>query len=1078
MKRVLFLLAFICMGIGMATAQTTKVTGRVFSESDGEPVIGASILVMGTNLGASTDIEGNFTIENVPASATTLRVSYVGLATQEVKIVRGKAMKIVMTEDAAVLDDVMVVAYGTAKRSAFTGSATAVKSEEIGKAQVTNPIAALSGKMAGVQLHTASGQPGTAPTVHIRGISSINAGNDALIIVDGAPYDGSLNNINTQDIESMTVLKDAASNALYGARGANGVIIVTTKKGNQGSARVTFDAKWGVNQRAAQDYDYIKDPAQYYEVYYGGLKNYAMNTLGFDPAKAHAWANENMIDSKDYGLGYNVFDVPEGEFLIGSNGKLNPKAKLGNVVSYDGEEYLITPDNWLDEAYKDGVRQEYNLNVSAGNDNSSFYASVNYLDNQGITYNSNYERLSTRLKADYKVKKWLKIGANMAYTHTEQDAVGGDGDGSSSGSIFAFASNVAPIYPIYIRDAKGNLLKDSYGYTRHDFGDEDNAGLSRPVLNTANPYLQNQLDINSSEGNSFNANGFAEITFLKNFKFTWNSSAYVAESRATSTTNPYYGAYKTSNGEVSKKHTRRFTWNHQQLLNWEDSFGDNNIAIMLGHEYYRNKYYSLSASKKNQFDPTNTELSSAINNVNSNSYTQDYNTEGYFGRVMYDYDNKYYVSGSYRRDASSRFHPDNRWGDFWSASAAWDISKEDFFDVSWVNMLKFKASYGEQGNDQIGDYRYTTRYEIVNSNGTPGAIPTALGNKDITWETQGNFNTGIDFELFRGRISGTIEYFNRMTYDMLFPVTLPPSYGWTSVMSNIGDMRNRGVEVELRATPIKTKDFEWNVNFNITSYKNKIVFLPESRKGTTVDGYRGYTSDNMFYGEGCSLFTFHLKKYAGINEDGESMWYYNATEPVLDANGVPAVDKDGNAITKTVKKTTTTYDDADEYLCGTSLPDAYGGFSTTLTWKGFDFSIDFSYQIGGQVYDGDYASMMGSNMRGTNIHKDMLNAWTPTNRTNLPRMEHGTQYTNGSSDRFLTDASYLSLNNINVGYTFPKSWTKKIGVENFRVYCAADNICYWSKRKGLDPRQDIKGGASNAYYSPIRTISGGVRLTF
>ena len=1078
MKRVLFLLAFICMGIGMATAQTTKVTGRVFSESDGEPVIGASILVMGTNLGASTDIEGNFTIENVPASATTLRVSYVGLATQEVKIVRGKAMKIVMTEDAAVLDDVMVVAYGTAKRSAFTGSATAVKSEEIGKAQVTNPIAALSGKMAGVQLHTASGQPGTAPTVHIRGISSINAGNDALIIVDGAPYDGSLNNINTQDIESMTVLKDAASNALYGARGANGVIIVTTKKGNQGSARVTFDAKWGVNQRAAQDYDYIKDPAQYYEVYYGGLKNYAMNTLGFDPAKAHAWANENMIDSKDYGLGYNVFDVPEGEFLIGSNGKLNPKAKLGNVVSYDGEEYLITPDNWLDEAYKDGVRQEYNLNVSAGNDNSSFYASVNYLDNQGITYNSNYERLSTRLKADYKVKKWLKIGANMAYTHTEQDAVGGDGDGSSSGSIFAFASNVAPIYPIYIRDAKGNLLKDSYGYTRHDFGDEDNAGLSRPVLNTANPYLQNQLDINSSEGNSFNANGFAEITFLKNFKFTWNSSAYVAESRATSTTNPYYGAYKTSNGEVSKSHTRRFTWNHQQLLNWEDSFGDNNIAIMLGHEYYRNKYYSLSASKKNQFDPTNTELSSAINNVNSNSYTQDYNTEGYFGRVMYDYDNKYYVSGSYRRDASSRFHPDNRWGDFWSASAAWDISKEDFFDVSWVNMLKFKASYGEQGNDQIGDYRYTTRYEIVNSNGTPGAIPTALGNKDITWETQGNFNTGIDFELFRGRISGTIEYFNRMTYDMLFPVTLPPSYGWTSVMSNIGDMRNRGVEVELRATPIKTKDFEWNVNFNITSYKNKIVFLPESRKGTTVDGYRGYTSGNMFYGEGCSLFTFHLKKYAGINEDGESMWYYNATEPVLDANGVPAVDKDGNAITKTVKKTTTTYDDADEYLCGTSLPDAYGGFSTTLTWKGFDFSIDFSYQIGGQVYDGDYASMMGSNMRGTNIHKDMLNAWTPTNRTNLPRMEHGTQYTNGSSDRFLTDASYLSLNNINVGYTFPKSWTKKIGVESFRVYCAADNICYWSKRKGLDPRQDIKGGASNAYYSPIRTISGGVRLTF
>ena len=1067
MKRVLFLLTFICLGIGTVAAQVAKVTGKV-TDTNGEAVIGASVYVIGTNLGANTDIEGNFTIENVPSSASMVRVSYVGMTTQEVHILRGKPMKIVLVEDGVILDEAIVVAYGTAKRSAFTGSASVVKSEEIGKAQVTNPVAALSGKMAGVQLHTTSGQPGTSPTVHIRGISSINAGNDALIIVDGAPYDGSLNNISTQDIESMTVLKDAASNALYGARGANGVIIVTTKKGSQGSARVTFDAKYGINTRAAQDYDYIKNPAQYYEVYYGSLKNYAMNKLGYDASKAHTWANQVMIndaehpENLEYGLGYNVFDVPTGEHLIGINGKLNPNAKLGNVVTYNGEQYLITPDDWLDEAYKDGIRQEYNLNVSAGNDRSSFYASLNYLDNQGITYNSNYERLTARLKADYKVKSWLKVGANMAYTHTEQDAVGGDGDGSSSGSIFAHASNVAPIYPIYIRDANGNKMTDAYGYTLHDFGIGDNAGLSRPVLNTANPYLQNQLDVNNGEGNSMNATGFAEITFLKNFKFTWNSGAYVSELRSTSTTNPYYGAYATSNGVVSKTHTRRFTWNHQQLLNWEDSFGDNNIAIMLGHEYYRNKYYNLTATKKNQFDYANNELASAITNENANSYTTDYNTEGYFARLMYDYDNRYYVSGSYRRDASSRFHPDNRWGNFWSASAAWDICKESWFKATWVNLLKVKASYGEQGNDQIADFLYTTRYDVVNSNGVPGAIPSALGNPDISWEKQGNFNVGVDFELFRGRLGGTIEYFNRMTYDMLFPVTLPASYGWTSVIDNIGDMRNRGVEVELRTTPIKTKDFEWNVNFNITSYKNKIVYLPESKKGTTVDGYKGYTSGNKFYGEDCPLYTFYLKKYAGINEKGQSLWYYNAE------------DAEGNAI----MKTTDNYDDADYYLCGTSLPDAYGGFSTSLTWKGFDLSVDFSYQIGGQVYDGDYAGMMGSNMRGTNIHKDMLNAWTPTNNSSLPRMQRGDQYTSGSSDRFLTDASYLSLNNINFGYTLPKMVTKKVGVENLRVYLAADNICYWSKRQGLDPRQDIKGGANNAYYSPIRTISGGVTLNF
>ena len=1070
------------MGIGLAAAQTATITGKVYSEADGEPVFGASVFVIGTSLGAGTDMDGNFTIENVPATATTLRVSYVGMTTQEVKILRDKPMRIVLVEDGLALDEVMVVAYGTAKKSAFTGSATVVKSEEIGKAQVTNPVAALTGKMAGVQLHTASGQPGSSPSIRIRGISSINAGNDPLIILDGAPYDGSLNNISTQDIESMTVLKDAASNALYGARGANGVIIITTKKGSTGSARVTFDAKWGSNQRAAQDYDYISNPAQYYETYYGSLRSYAANGLGLDATKAHEWANANMIESVDYGLGYNVFSVPAGEYLIGVNGKLNPNATLGNVVSYNGQDYLITPDNWIDEAYNNSLRQEYNFSVSAGNDKSSFYTSVNYLNNEGITIASNYERLSARLKADYKVKKWLKVGANAAYTHTEQDAVGGDGDSGSSGSIFAYTSSVAPIYPIYIRDGKGNRMYDSNGFMLHDFGSGDNAGLSRPVLNTANPYLQNQLDANTSEGNAFNANGFAEFTFLKNFKFTWNSGVNVAESRGTTTTNPYYGSYAASNGIVSKSHARRFTWNHQQLLNWEDSFGSNNIAIMVGHEYYRNKYYYLSATKKNQFDPTNLELAGAITDDGGNSYTTDYNTEGFFGRAMYDFDNRYYVSASYRRDASSKFAPENRWGDFWSASAAWDICKERWFKATWVNLLKIKASYGEQGNDQIGDFLYTTRYDIVNSNGKPGAVPYALGNRNITWETQGNFNAGIDFEIFKGRIGGTIEYFNRMTFDMLYPFTLPASYGFTSYTDNIGDMRNSGFEVELRTTPVRTKDFEWNINLNVTSYKNKITYLPEEKKTAEVDGFRGYTSGDKFYGEDCALFTYHLKKYAGINENGEPMWWKNIEEDRLDAEGKPVLDKNGNVLKNVIgQETTTSYDEADYYLCGTSLPDAYGGFSTSLTWKGFDLSVDFSYQIGGQVYDGDYASMMSSprsGSQGRNIHKDMLNAWTPTNNSNLPRMQFGDQYTSGSSDRFLTDASYLSLNNINFGYTLPRLVTKKAGIESLRIYVAADNICYWSQRKGLDPRQSISGGASNAYYSPIRTISGGVTLTF
>ena len=1086
-------MTFICLGIGTVAAQVAKVTGKV-TDTNGEAVIGASVYVIGTNLGANTDIEGNFTIENVPSSASMLRVSYVGMTTQEVHILRGKPMKVVLVEDGVILDEAIVVAYGTAKKSSFTGSAAVVKSDEIGKIQTSNAANALTGKMAGVQLTNASGQPGaTSPTIRVRGISSINAGNAPLVILDGAPYDGDLNNINSQDIESMTVLKDAASNALYGARGANGVIMITTKKGQSGTSRVTFDAKWGSNTRATQDYDYIKSPAQYYETYYGALNSYLQNEQGFTAEQAHMKANELMVGSTSYGLGMNVYTVPEGQYLIGTNGKLNPYATLGRKVTYKGQEYWLTPDDYMDEAYDNSLRQEYNLNITAGNDKSSFYASVNYLDNQGITANSDYERLAARLKADYKAKSWLKVGANMAYTHFDANSLGEDGASNSSGNIFAYATQVAPIYPLYIRDGEGNILRDDNGFKRYDYGDGENAGTERPFLTGGNPYSANQLDVNNSEGNAFNATGFAELTFLKNFKFTWTSGVNIDETRSTATTNPYYGSYASSNGIVYKYHTRNMSWNHQQLLNWEDSFGDNNIQAMIGHEYYRSKYYYLYGSKSNQFDPTNTELAGAITDKSSSSYITDYNTEGYFGRVMYDYDGRYHLSASYRRDASSRFHPDNRWGDFWSAGLAWVISKEDWFNVKNVDLFKFKASYGEQGNDQIGNYRYTSTYDIVNSGGHPAAIPSTLGNKDITWETQGNFNVGFDFDLYRGRISGSVDYFQRKTTDMLFSFPLPPSYGYTSYYANVGDMQNTGLELDLKFTPVKTKDFEWNLNLNFTTYENKVTYLPEERKTMEVDGKHGYTSGSYFYGQDCSLYTFHMRKYAGVDpETGKSLWWKNYERQAVDADNNPMwemvgtefkLDENGNKIPVMEKgrETTDTYSSADYYLCGTALPDAYGGFGTSFSWKGFDLSVDFAFQLGGQVYDSDYASLMASptsTSRGSNIHADALKAWTSENNSNIPRFQFDDSYSAATSDRFLTDASYLSLNNINFGYTFDKMLTKKIGVERLRLYVAADNIWVWSKRQGLDPRQSITGGATASYYAPIRTISGGVTLTF
>ena len=988
-------------------------------------------------------------------------ISYIGMEQQEVEIQPN--MKVVLKSNVEMLDEVMVVAYGTAKRSAFTGSAGVVESEDVNKLQTTNAANALAGRVSGVQLTNASGQPGAeSPTIRIRGISSINAGKDPLIILDGVPYDGSLNMISNQDIESMTVLKDAASAALYGARGANGVIIITTKKGTSGQTKVTFDAKWGSNSRGTQDYNYITNPAQYYEMYYGALKNYFMNAQDMTASQAHLMANNNLTANNDYGLGYNVFTVPAGQYMIGENGKLNPNATLGNRVMYNGQEYLLLPDNWSDAAYKHGLRQEYTFTASAGTDKSSFYASFNYLNNEGIAHNSDYERIMGRLKADYQVKEWLKIGANMAYTHFDSNQLGNDGSTGDTGNVFAL-TQMAPIYPLYIRDGQGTPLYDQNGFIRYDYGDGENAGMRRPYLGDSNALSSSQLDVMNVEGNAMNATGFAEVRFLKDFKFTSTNTVYVEESRQTSTTNPYYGQYAEMNGQVAKAHVRNWAYNFQQLLNWKHSYGKHNVEAMIGHESYRLKGYSLSGTKSNMFDPNNTELAGAIIEVSSDSYTTDYNTEGYFGRVHYDFDEKYFISGSYRRDASSRFHPDNRWGNFWSLGGAWLMSKENWFDVEWVDELKVKASFGSQGNDNIGSYRYTNTYSIVNSNGNPAAVPDAMGNKDITWETNANFNAGVEFSLWKERLVGSVEYFYRKTSDMLFVFPLPPTMGYTSYYDNVGDMRNQGVELELDGQVIKTGDLTWNIKLNLTHYKNKITYLDPNTKTLVREGVAGYTSGGYFYGEGLPLYTFYMPKYAGVNENGEALYYKDVT------------DNQGNVTGRT---TTTNGGEATDYLCGTSLPDVYGGFGTTLEYKGLDFSMDFAYQIGGQVLDSDYAASMGAS-KGHAFHADLLNAWTPENKnTNIPRFQYNDSYMNLSSDRFLTKASYLSLQNINVGYTLPSNICRNFGVEKLRVYMSADNVWVWSKRQGLDPRQSITGGATSAYYAPIRSISGGFTLTF
>ena len=997
-------------------------------------------------------------------------VSYIGMESQTVTIKPN--LKVVLRTNSEMLDEVMVVAFGTAKKSAFTGSAKVVDAEKLEQSQVTSITNALAGAVPGVTMTSSDGAPGSTSSIKIRGFSSINAGNDPLIVVDGAPYAGDLANLNPNDVESMTVLKDAASNALYGARGANGVIIITTKRASQkGDAIVTFDAKWGANTRALQKYEVITDPGQFYEVHYGAMKNYYMNALGMSAEAAWLNANNNLF-GKNGGLGYNVYTVPEGQLLIGQNGKLNPNATLGRVVSYKGEDYLLLPDDWEEVGTRTGLRQEYNFSVSAANEKSSFYVSLGYLGNEGITPDSDMKRLTARLKADYQAKSWMKVGANMSYARFDHNSLGNNGSSSSTANVWAFVTQQAPIYPAYIRNADGSIKLDENGFKMMDYGNGLNAGLTRPFIGDANPIMDNMLNTNNSEGNAMTGNGFIDITPLPGLKVTLNGTFNLDETRFTYVYNPYYGQFDSTGGTVTKAHSRTYDYNLQQLVSYTRSFGSHNVDILLGHEYYDYRYAELGASRHMMFSQDNKELSGAIiDDQASSSYKSRRNNEGYLGRLQYNFDERIFASASVRRDASSRFAPDHRWGTFWSAGAAWLINKESWFDVPWVQELKVKGSIGAQGNDNIGDYRYTDVFTIVNSNGNVGTSFSSKGTEDITWETNTNINFGVEFQLWN-RLTGSIEYYNRRTSDMLFAFSVAPSLGYANYFDNVGNMVNQGVEMDFNVNILDTRNLKWNVNLNLSTLKNRITMLDEGKKTNqeyTAEGkaYKGYSDGSFFVGEDLPLFTWRLKEYAGVSEDGQSMWYKN----VKDENGKI-----------TGREKTTVYADADYYITEeTTLPKAYGGFGTNLKVYGVDFGINFTYQLGGKQYDNTYAYFMSSptGSVGYNYHKDVLNAWTPENKnSNIPRFQLNDQYTAAASTRFLTSSSYLNIQNINVGYTLPASWTKKVAINSLRLYMSAENVFYWSKRKGFDPRQSFSGAPNATYYSPMRTISGGVTFQF
>ena len=1099
-KKLFLLLACMFMTASMAFAQK-QVQGTVTDSETGEPIVGAAVKVTDTTIGTLTDVDGKFTLKNVPSSAKTLTVSFMGMKTEEVQV--RNVVAVTMVDESKSLGEVMVVAYGTQKRSSFTGSATELSSKDIEAHIATNATSALQGSAPGIQVTSASGNPtDNAPSIRIRGLGSMLASNAPLIILDGAPYEGSMSSINSQDIDNMTVLKDAASCAIYGPRGANGVILITTKKGKSQDAEIKFDARWGSNSRLIPQYDVITSPGQFYETAFTQLYNSKLY-YGASASEAYNAACSQIYDENNGGLGYQVYTVPDGQNLIGTNLKLNPNATLG----YSDGTHYFTPDDWYDEAFHNSFRQEYNISASGKTDRLNYYASGAYLKDGGVVNNSDFDRYTSRLNTEYRAKDWLTLRANMGFTHSSGKNPYTTTSYGSSGNMFYVANNIAPIYPLYVRDANGQIMKDD-GRVMYD---NNQAGFVRAGF-VGNPIRDNEYDKRKFDRDMLNGNWAAVVSPIEGLKLTASLTAMSNNYRST-TLSSVFGGSSSNDGQVSVTTSRTFDVNNQYLAEYDTYFGGNqhHLTVIAGYDQERYKYQYLYGWNSHLYNPYIGELGNATGeeSQNLNSYTRNRMNESVFGRVQYDLMDRYFLSGTVSRNGSSRFAPGHRWGTFGSAGAAWLINKEKFFNADWVNELKLKVSYGVTGNDNLDDedfYLYTNNYTLKPYNYETGLYAkelTQAGNTELTWEKSQAFNVGVDFALFDSRLSGSVEFFNRKTTDMLYYKDMPLSKGITGTYPvNVGNMVNRGIEANLNGSIIRSKNITLDANLNLTHYKNEITALDPSVSE------HGIISGTSIRRVGGSIYEGYMYKYAGVcnqadvdeygfsaSDLGKPMYWQKvyATDGdgnQLDANGDKCSDSGLDPV-QTGDTKTVDFGKADRYDVGSYLPKVYGGFGLNLKVYGFDFSTLLAFQLGGKIYDGTYQRFMHTQSgAATNWHKDILKAWTPENtNTDIPRLDAGSdsQFALSQSccDRFLTSARYLSINNVTLGYTLPDKLFQGTFFKGLRVYCAGENLAVFSARKGLDPRFSMGTGGytsgtglASDYYSARRTVTFGVTLNF
>ncbi|OAV71897.1 Outer membrane cobalamin receptor protein, SusC/RagA family [Bacteroidales bacterium Barb4] len=1050
-----FLLISTSFGSAHVSGQTETVKGIVLDAGDKSPIIGAAILVKGTSIGTTTDIDGNFTIANVPSSAKVLQVSYIGMKEQEVDV--APVLNIILQPDLLQIDEVIVVAYGTSKKSSFTGAASLVKAEKLGERPVTNVTNALVGAVAGVQVSTANGQPGSEPSIYIRGIGSYGASNSPLIILNGMPYENTISSINPNDIESLTVLKDASSSALYGSRAANGVVMITTKTGTK--EKVSVNVKFNQGVTAKQTSDYRKAGLNdYVSLYWENLRNRYVSD-GKSAAEAGQLAAAGLFTDLP-----NPFNVPNNQ-VVDNNGQVNPNAK-----------HLWADDvDWMNAIQQLGNRTDAAVSVSGASDKTDYYASAGFTNEEGYVIGSKFKRYTINGNVNSQVKNWLKIGFNTSANLSATDGNQNEAIGNNT-NPFRFVRYIGPVHPIHLHNLEtGEYLRDESGNLIYDFGTGYSInGVTIPIRNYVsgnNPAIELQNNYDGNKRNTINAKVYTEIKLPEGFKLSLNGSVG-ANSYLASAADIVYPD-KGISGSMTKTNTFTTTWTFNELLSYTKDIDKHHIDVLAGHESYDYEYNYLSSSMKDQKFDGNFEFGNYSNlNTTPDSYTNKYATEGFLSRFNYDYDSQYFLSGSFRRDGSSRFYTDSRWGNFWSVGGGWRIDKEEFMaGIDFIDILKLRASYGEVGNDNVGSY-YPWRgtYKVAQNAGEAGYIQNILENKTLKWEVSHNSDAALEFSLLNGKYSGSVEYFNRLSGNLLFAVPLSPSTGVNSQDMNAGTMYNRGIEVELSAKLLQKKDFSWSASLNATYLKNRITALP-------VDPF---ISDVHKIEEGHSRYEYWLRQWKGVDPATGSSLYVPLEEILGSSTSLVTV----NGETYTTSATEALYD-----YSGTATPKVSGGLSTNFTYGHFNLGLVFYYQLGGKMYDIAYSYLMSpgvstiASLYPSALHADMLNRWQkPGDITSVPRIStvESADLTATTSTRWLISSDMLELSSINLGYDFPKQWIHTLDISGLRLYGSADNVFQITKRQGTYPRRNIFSGYSDNgdVYLPSRVFTIGLNITF